>query len=83
MADKKILNEAQDRLEWIDKRAGLSDTQKEYVGFMLNEQEKFISLLSAHIYATSGCLMMGDLEQAKLFLCGGKNDIKNRKNGKS
>lgn len=74
-----LLEQAQNKLEWIDKRADLTDLQKEYVGFMLNKQEKMIALLSGYIYATRGCLSINDNLKAKYFLDAGISDIERNK----
>lgn len=73
-----ILKESTNKLEWIKKRVPLDDLQEEYVGFILNEQQRMITLLSAHIYAASGCLAINDVEQAKYFLEAGRNDIEGK-----
>jgi hypothetical protein len=69
MEDKSnLLEGAQNKLEWIQKRVPLDTMQEEYVGFMLNQQEQMITLLSAHLHACRGCLFTGDMVSLEKFL---------------
>ena len=63
-----MLDETKNKLEWIAKRVPLDDMQEEYVGFILNEQEKMVKLLSAHIYAISAQLYIDAPHEARHFI---------------
>ena len=75
MEKNDLLTEAQHKLEWITKRVPLDDMQEEYVGFIINQQQKMICLLSAHIYAMKGCMCMNELAQVNEFLDEAIKDI--------
>ena len=70
-----MLDKAKDKLEWIKKRAPLNTMQDEYVGFMLNQQEQMISLLSAHILACRGHLYTGNFAELERLLDKAVEDI--------
>ena len=76
--NNNILKTTKDKVEWITKRVPLDDMQEEYVTFMLNEQERFITLLSAHIYAASGSLNIGENKELEFFLSEGRKAIEER-----
>ena len=57
----EYLEDTQNKLEWIEKRVPLDDMQREYVGFILNEQVKMTKLFSAHIFAARAHTHLADL----------------------
>ena len=75
--DKDWLDITKSQLEWIEKRAPLDEMQREYVGIILNEQAKFVCLLSGHIYAARASVSMDNdtTEQAQFFLDAAIEDI--------
>ena len=74
-----MLESTKNKLGWIKKRVELSDTQEEYVGFMVDQQERLINLLSAHIYAARGSLSMDDEPNVQYFLDEAIKDIEKNK----
>jgi len=71
-----LLEGAQNKLEWIQKRVPLDTMQEEYVGFMLNQQEQMIALLSAHLYACRGHLFSNDMVGLERVLDKANGDMK-------
>lgn len=79
-----MLEETKNKLEWIKKRVPLNDMQEEYVGFIMNEQEKMIALLSGHIYATRAHMAMpNNIPEAINLLTDAIADIERNKKIKS
>lgn len=70
-----MIDKAQNKLEWIMKRIPLDTIQEEYVGFMLNQQEQMISLLSAHLYACRAHLSSANIIELERVLDEAIEDI--------
>jgi len=82
--DKNWLDITKSQLEWIEKRTPLDDMQREYVGFILNEQAKLVCLLSGHIYAARASVSMENdgTDEVEFFLDAAIEDIESPVLGK-